>query len=504
MHIVKEYFSGTARENIIIIILRKTNGKTNMKKMIESYIETNFQKFCDLNDLIWEFAETKFEEFQSAEAQIAILEKEEMRITRNVCGMKTAFTAEFGNGSPVIAILGEFDALPELHQEAGNFEKTETGIGKNGHGCGHNTLGAAAALAAAAVKDCLKENNLSGTVRYYGCPAEEGGAGKSFMVREGAFDDVDIALTWHPNYFNSVVRSGSLANIRVFYKFCGTSAHAAAAPHLGRSALDAVELMNIGVNYLREHIIPEARIHYAITNAGGNVPNVVQKEAEVLYAIRAPKLWQLDEICQRVDKVAKGASLMTETESHKRIVSGYADFISNKTISKIICENFLSTPPVVYTQEEMEFSQNFKDTLPSTELLRILDELIQTEDSLEKIKEIKNDVLQNSISQFFYPPTPMFGSTDVGDVSHVVPTGQFFATCYAMGTPSHSWQVVSQGKSSIAHKGLRTAAGILAKTAADFLQNPDLCKEAKREFQESEITYESPLPREVKPGLWKE
>ncbi len=276
-------------------------------------IDAKKAPFEALSDRIWGMPELQYAEHRSVAEHIAELECEGFRVTRNVADIPTAVMGEAGEGGPVIAFLGEYDALPGLSQEAGIAEPRPLEPNGNGHGCGHNLLGSAALLAAAAVKDWLADNKILGRVRYYGCPAEEGGAAKAFMVRAGAFADVDIAITWHPAAFCEVAEAAALANTRIDFTFKGRAAHAAAAPHLGRSALDAVELMSVGVNYMREHMPSDARIHSAIIDAGGIAPNVVQADAKVRYLIRSRELPDLVELIARVKKVAEGAALMTET-----------------------------------------------------------------------------------------------------------------------------------------------------------------------------------------------
>src|SRR5947209_13149899 len=276
-------------------------------------VDDKKEQFIAMSDRIWGMPELCFLETRSSAEHVTMLEAEGFRITRNVADIPTAVIGEAGEGGPVIAILGEYDALPGLSQEAGIAEPRPVQGNGNGHGCGHNLLGSAALLAATAVKDYLAANGLKGRVRYYGCPAEEGGAAKGFMVRAGAFKDVDIAISWHPASFSGVNKPESLANTRIDFAFTGRAAHAAAAPHLGRSALDAVELMNVGVNYMREHMPSSARIHYAYLDAGGIAPNVVQAKAKVRYLIRASDLAGLNQLVTRVRKIADGAALMTET-----------------------------------------------------------------------------------------------------------------------------------------------------------------------------------------------
>src|ERR1700722_17634805 len=286
-------------------------------------------RFIALSDRVWATPEVCYTEARSSAEHLAELRHHGFRITENVAGIPTALMGEWGEGGPVIAFLGEYDALPGLSQEAGVPESRPVEAGGHGHGCGHNLLGSAALLAATAVKDWLAAHQVPGRVRYYGCPAEEGGAAKAFMVRSGAFDDADIALTWHPSSFWEVVVTPSLANTRADFIFTGRTSHAAASPHLGRSALDAVELMNVGVNYMREHMPSDARIHYAMLDGGGVAPNVVQARAKVRYAIRARELPELWPLIERVKKVAQGAALMTETSVEARGISAVSNVLPN-------------------------------------------------------------------------------------------------------------------------------------------------------------------------------
>src|SRR5947207_1402786 len=285
--------------------------------------------FEALSDRIWGMPELQYLEHRSVAEHIKELEREGFRITRDLADIPTAVMGEAGDGGPVIAILGEYDALPGLSQQAGVAEPRPVEGNSNGHGCGHNLLGSAAMLAATAVKDYLVANGLKGRVRYYGCPAEEGGAAKGFMVRAGAFEDVDIAISWHPASFSGVNKPESLANTRIDFTFTGRASHAAAAPHLRRSALDAVELMNVGVNYMREHMPDGARVHYAMLDGGGVAPNVVQARAKVRYLIRAADLSQLNPLIARVRKIAEGAALMTETKVETRMVSAVSNLMGN-------------------------------------------------------------------------------------------------------------------------------------------------------------------------------
>src|SRR5215470_3597791 len=300
-----------------------------------------------LSDRVWGMPEIAYTEYRSSAEHRTMLEEEGFRITENLAGIPTAVMGEAGEGGPVIAILGEYDALPGLSQVAGIAEPEELVPGGHGHGCGHNMLGSAALLAATAVKNYLAAQGYEGRVRYYGCPAEEGGSAKTFMVREGLFEDVDIAISWHPSSINRVDDAVSLANTRLDFTFRGRASHAAAAPHLGRSALDAVELMNVGVNYMREHMPPDARIHYAVLDAGGVAPNVVQGRAAVRYAVRARDLAGMRALIERVKKIASGAALMTETQVDVKVVSAVSNLLGNTPLEEAMQRQMerLGAPP---------------------------------------------------------------------------------------------------------------------------------------------------------------
>lgn len=365
----------------------------------------------------------------------------------------------------------------------------------SGHGCGHNLLGTGAFAAAVAVKDYLEQNNQSATIRFYGCPAEENGSGKAYMAKAGIFDDVDIAISWHPGTFTTVMTCSSLANYAATFKFSGKSAHAAAAPHLGRSALDAVELMNVGVNYLREHIIPEARVHYAITNSGGTSPNVVQPYAEVTYLVRAPKKQQVQEIYQRVVNIAKGATLMTGTSLEIDFEGAASNLIPNKTLYDAMQQQILEIGMPAYTIEDEQHAQAMYNTFTPEVQASALVGLYR-----EDVMQLKDQVIANHIPNVL-PEFVLGGSTDVGDVSWNVPTVQCTTVCMALGTPLHTWQVVSQGIMPIAHKGMLQAAKIMACTAVELINNPALIEEAKKEWKDrlDGETYVSLIPEGTKP-----
>src|SRR5690348_7571526 len=382
--------------------------------------------FIALADRVWGMPELCYTETKSCAEHIAMLEKEGFRITKNVAEIPTAIIGEAGEGGPVIAILGEYDALPGLSQEAGVAEPRPVPGNGNGHGCGHNLLGSASLLAATAVKDYLAANGLKGRVRYYGCPAEEGGAAKGFMVRSGAFDDVDIAISWHPASFSGVNKPESLANTRIDFTFTGRASHAAAAPHLGRSALDAVELMNVGVNYMREHMPSDARIHYAVLDTGGIAPNVVQAYAKVRYLIRARELGELTSLIARVKKVAEGAALMTETKVEAKVISGVSNLLANAPLEQAMFECWQRLGPPPFDDVDRAFARKIQGTLS--------DEDIAT--AYRRVGVPKGEApLCDTVVPMGTKRTPMVGSTDVGDVSWVVPTVQAHGATYAIGTP---------------------------------------------------------------------
>lgn len=475
---------------------------TDKNRLIE-IIDEKHQIFTDLSDGIWDSPETSFVEYKSSELLCKALEDEGFAITKNLADIPTAFMGSYGNGQPIIALLGEFDALSGLSQKSGIDNKEPIIPDGNGHGCGHNLLGVGSLAAAVAVKKYMEENNIPGTIRYYGCPGEEGGSGKAFMAREKVFDDVDIALTWHPMSVNSIFSTSSLANYMVCYKFHGKSSHAAASPHLGRSALDAVELMNVGVNYLREHIIPEARVHYAVLNTGGISPNVVQSEAEVKYLMRAPKLSQVQEIYERICDIAKGAALMTGTKCEIVFDKACSNLIPNNTLEEILYKNFVEIGVPNYDQEDLDFAEKMGATLSDSDKAYDLNMALSFmgKEHKEILSSLKNKDLCDIILPYKYWSTILPGSTDVGDVSWNVPTAQIITACNAFGTQAHSWQMVSQGKSGLAHKGMLLAGKVLASTAIDVLLNSEIIKKAKEELLENldGKTYFSPIPPEVKP-----
>ena len=451
-------------------------------------------RFVDLSDKVWAMPEVCYTEARSCAEHLAELRHQGFRITEKVAGIPTALIGEWGEGGPVIAFLGEYDALPGLSQEANVAEARPMEAGGHGHGCGHNLLGSAALLAATSVKDWLAVQQKPGRVRYYGCPAEEGGAAKAFMVRAGAFDDVDIAITWHPNSFWEVAVTPSLANTRADFIFTGRASHAAASPHLGRSALDAVELMNVGVNYMREHMPSDARVHYALLDAGGIAPNVVQAHARVRYSIRARDLPGMNELVGRVRKIAQGAALMTETQVEVRIISAVSNILPNTPLEQTLHRVMEELGPPHFDAADEEFATKIRATLSDKDIASVY-------------YAIGMDPTDRPLADFLVPldarRNPLIGSTDVGDVSWVVPTVQVHAPTVAIGTPFHTWQVVAQGKSPAAHKAMVQAAKAMAALGVKALTEPDLIAAASADLKKrtARTPYVSPLPHDVAPPL---
>jgi aminobenzoyl-glutamate utilization protein B len=468
---------------------------TNMKnaERIWDLVDQRRAEYEDLSDRIWGMPELCYNEHRSVAEHKAMLEKEGFRVTEKVAGIPTAVMGEAGEGGPVIAILGEYDALPGLSQEAGVAEQRPLPGDGYGHGCGHNLLGSASMLAAAAVKDWLAENGVAGRVRYYGCPAEEGGAAKAFMVREGAFDDVDIAISWHPAAFAAVQEAISLANTRIDFTFKGRASHAAAAPQLGRSALDAVELMSVGVNYMREHMPSDARIHYAYLDAGGIAPNVVQAQAKVRYLIRARELPELTDLIARVKKIAEGAALMTECTVEHRVLSGVANLLGNAPMEKAMQAALDRLGPPPFDAEDQARANEFQATMTAADIAAAWRKVgLTPKPGLG---------LTDQVVPAEAKGVPMVGSTDVGDVSWVVPTVQARGATYAIGTPGHSWQLTAQGKLPAAHKGMVHVAKVMAATAVDTLRDPSIIARAKEDLaaRTAVTPYQSPIPEGTEP-----
>lgn len=474
----------------------------NAKEQIVERIEKKSAEFIQAADCIWNTPETRFATKESVKEYYRLLEKEGFSIEKGVAQMEHAFVATYGEGRPVIGILAEYDALGNLSQVADLGEKRSEVVGGNGHGCGHNLLGIGALAGAVGIKDFMDDNRLTGTIKLFGCPAEESGYGKAFMARDGLFADIDTALSWHPMDVNSAWGDSSLAVYQIYYNFKGVSAHAAASPEQGRSALDAAELMNIGVQFLREHIIDEARVHYAFIDAGGESANVVQSTASLYYFIRAPEIEQAAAIYKRVNKIAEGAAMMTETELEIVFDSACANYLPNQTVTTVMYNNLKAVGRLGLTDVDQEYSQRYYDSLSEATKLNLMSR-IRTyfpQYSEKKIQELSRKPVFDEILPLRFSEKTV-GSTDVGDVSWCVPTAQVLIACEPQGTPPHSWQWVANGKSSVAHKGLLAAGKTIATTAYDLLTNPELLKKAKTEHQEKlrGAKYLSAIPADVTP-----
>ena len=427
---------------------------------------------------IWDLAEVGYQEYKSSEILINVLKKNGFKITTGVADIPTAFIAEYSNGGPIIGILGEYDALPGVMQTASPFKETRSDR-IAGHACGHHMFGAASAWAAVTIKEWIEKTNTPGTIRFYGTPAEEGGSGKVYMVREGLFNDVDVALHWHPGSVNHANPRTSNSNKSAKFTFNGISAHAAGSPDKGRSALDGVESMNMMVNLMREHIPQESRIHYVITK-GGLAPNVVPDVAEVYYYIRHPKMQMVNELFERVVKAAEGAAIGTDTSVSYEVMHGNYSLLPNDAIQRIMYEKLTQRGGVSYNQKEQEYAEEIYQTLVSPS---------------GKIGDQENILA--------YRQTHGYGSTDVGDVSWVVPTGGIRIATWVPGTASHSWQAVAIGGTSIGLKGTKLAAEVLSDTAIELMMNPLIIQNANQELQKrvgKDFVYE-PLLGDRSPPL---
>lgn len=450
--------------------------KKDLIGIVQSLEELGYQT-CQT---LWENPELGGQEIRSANLFRDMLKNEGFVIV-NEEHLEHAFYAEYGSGSPVIAILGEYDALPGLSQKVG-ITKEPIIEGGAGHGCGHNLLGTAAALGAIAVKRFLEKENISGTIRFYGCPEEELLSGKVKMAYYGMFEGCDAALSWHPMSLNAAYDKAFIANASARFFFKGITSHAGFAPERGRSALDAVELMNVGSNYLREHVTSKARIHYAV-DSGGFAPNIVPDRASAWYFVRAPKISQVREILERIKKIAQGAALMTETEVEIKVECGCCELKEHKTFADLAYANLQEVKSPVYTKEELEFAQALQDS-------------------------VARDIVENEREQLEQKDTPMFlgvgerdlwkkfelgGSSDSGDLSYIMPTCFFTSVCWPIGVSPHTWQATAANGSTLGKKGALYAAGVFAGIAYDLLTRPDLMTAIKKEFEERKTEEYKPM-----------
>jgi aminobenzoyl-glutamate utilization protein B len=436
----------------------KTTAVQNIQRAYDQYKNVALQ--------IWGHAELGYKEVKSSALLQETLKKEGFTVETSVAEIPTAFVATYGSGQPVIGILAEFDALPGLAQEAVPEKKSIAGQA-GGHGCGHHLFGTASVAAGIEIKKLIEEKKLTGTIKVYGCPAEEGGSGKVYMVRAGLFNNVDAVIHWHPGNENGVTMTSALANSSAKFRFYGLSAHAAGSPENGRSSLDAVESMNYMVNLMREHVPQETRIHYVITS-GGKAPNVVPDYAEVYYYVRHPKRDQVKQIFNRVVNAAKAAALGTETKMEYEIIGGTHDLLLNKSLAEVMQKNLVSVGGVNYTAEERAFAEKIQSSFNFK---------YPAVDEAANIKPLKVETDAGG------------GSTDVGDVSYAVPTVGLRAATWAPGTPAHSWQAVACGGTEIGTKGMNVAAKTMAMTAIDLFTKPALIQQAKEEFTKLKGDY---------------
>ena len=453
---------------------------------------------------IWSYAELSYEETKSAGALMEAHKAEGFAIQDNIADIPTAFTATYkvGSGKPVVGLLAEYDALDGLSQKAASATEEPVVAGGAGHGCGHNLIGAGAFAAAVALKDYMVEHKVDGTVIFFGCPAEEGAGSKQFIARAGCFDDVDFAYTWHPGTINEVGSNGDVAIMGANFVFDGVASHAGGAPHLGRSALDACELMNIGCNYLREHMIDEARIHYAYSDPGGTAPNVVQSHAVIKYEVRAPKVSQVQELFTRVVDVAKGAALMTGTKMHYEITMAFSDYYANRTLGVLVDECMRELGAPEWTEEDYQLAAQFLRTYPRSTLVGIKENLTEYFDADQVEKELEKPL--DKVIHPFNPKETRYhsGSTDVGDVGYATPTVSLNIATACLGNVGHSWQNTAFSCSAVGMKGMLRAAEVLTLASLRTMERPELIEKAKEELKRKNGgKYTCPLPDYVVPPI---
>ncbi|MBR7163563.1 MAG: amidohydrolase [Clostridia bacterium] len=445
-------------------------------------IDEKKDEFCAVSDALWDNPETAFGEYYAVDLITKKLEENGFKVTYNLSGIPTAFKATYGEGKPSLGILAEYDALEGMSQVACETEKKSIPGKDKGHGCGHNLFAGGSLAAAFAVKAYIEEKG-SGSITLFGCPAEEGGAGKVFLARDGVFNDIDSVVSWHPEKMYMVRTRPSLANVVVDYTFEGIASHAGGSPHLGRSALDALELMNVGANFLREHMELTSRVHYAILDAGGNAPNMVQSHAVVRYMIRGVDSDTVKNLWERVDRIAQGATMMTDTTVSSQVVSAYANLVTIPTLQATANEAMHDIPLPVPTEEELAFGRALQKTVTLTK-------------EQEKKPPFAMEVLDPA------PPVAHGGSTDTADVSWNCPTVQLHIGNWAIGTPGHSWQAVSQCRGSYAKKSMLYAGKAVAGTLIRLFENPELIKKAKAEHKEKiGDGYICGLTADVKPVI---
>ena len=471
------------------------------KSNVITWLDSNETHFIEMADEIWASPEIRFQEFKSSMLQADFLEEAGFEIMWDIGGLNTAFVAEWRNGEsqstrhqePIIGFVGEYDALPGLSQRLETAPNPVV-AGGHGHGCGHNLLGTGALAAAVATKQWLQESGTPGTVRYYGCPAEEGGCGKVYMAREGAFDDLSAAFNFHPGYTNSASKGSCLGVQSMKFRFFGKTSHAGASPHMGRSALDAVELMNVGVNFLREHVEDNVRIHYVITDGGGTFPNIVPDKAEVYYYMRAHMPHQVQEIVRRVRNIAHGAAMMTETRVEESVEHGATCLLNNHTLADLQYKAMQEIGPINFTADEMAYAAEINANNPPG-----------NSDGVAGTIGIPPNELTDPLLGGYCPSLDegklITASTDVGDLSWKAPVSMLNTTCWPHNAAAHSWGVVATGGMSIGHKGMMYAAKVMARSAIELYSDPSMLEAVRAEFDRatSATMYVSPIPAEKMP-----
>ncbi|MEM0211319.1 MAG: M20 family metallopeptidase [Candidatus Methanomethylicia archaeon] len=465
----------------------------NPKDIALNWIEKNKGRIISLSDTIWEYAELGLEEFKSSKLLADELEKHGFKVEMGIAGMPTAFVATWGSGKPIIGILGEYDALAGLSQKRVPWKEPIV-EGAPGHGCGHNIFAAATVGGAIALKEAMEKGKLNGKIKYFGCPAEETLIGKVFMAREGVFKGLDFAINYHPSAFNTIHLGTTNAMNSAKFHFFGRASHAGGSPEFGRSALDAVELMNVGVNYLREHVVQDARIHYVIERGGGQ-PNIVPDYARSWYYVRAPEREQVEEIYNWILDIAKGAALMTQTQHRVEFITGCYNMIQNKTLALTCLKVMREIGAPKFDDKDYEFAKKIHETIPIEQKRNMLQRM-----KIPNWEKLMDVVLDEEVRDPWDEGEVSHGSTDVGDVSWHTPTLSFGTTCFVLGSPGHSWQNVATSGVGIGHKGCIYAAKIIALTSIEIISNQKLIEEAWKEFKEKTKgrEYKSPIPPEIK------
>ncbi|MDD3586062.1 MAG: amidohydrolase [Thermoguttaceae bacterium] len=473
--------------------IRKQKSPTAI--FLQKTIGAKAPQILDVSHSVWDYAELGHKEFKSAAKIVSVLQAEGFQVEHGVGNLKTAFIARYGQGKPVVGVMAEYDALPKLGQVSGSAKRTPRSDNENGHGCGHNALGAGAVGAAMAVKEYLKEKKCSGTIVLFGTPAEETGYGKAFMVKAGCFKGTDAVFAWHPSTSNSAVQINNNAYYRVVFTFHGVSAHAAGAPDVGRSAVDACELMNVGANYLREHVPSSVRLHYAWTNPGGPAPNIIYDEAQLNYFVRAPQITQCQEILNRVIKIAQGAALMTETTMDYKVLGGLNSLMINSVMGEVLSNALMEMGPPEFDDTDDALAGQFLALAGGKDKDAWFQQQAQARGV--SVEEFKAHPLSRKLSLYNKKAVEPrgFASTDDSDVSWILPLARLQMATSVVGTSSHTWEWTAQTATSIGDKGTLAAAATLARACTLLIENPTLIEQAKKELQKKTGgKYISPIP----------